>query len=113
MILRQDLAPAASDGCNGTTTSLNISTSVKWTTAGSPYSVKCQINITTGGVLNIDPGVVVQFGGNGRIVASNGGAFRAIGNAIQADQPYIRARGPDSGRVGWHRARRRFIGREP
>lgn len=42
----------------------NITSNTTWTTAGNPYHITSNVNVTTGNTLTIDPGVTVYFDGS-------------------------------------------------
>lgn len=55
-----------------------ITTNTTWDLAGSPYTLTCDVRVLTGATLTIDPGVVVLFQPNTKLVAE-GGEVVAIG----------------------------------
>ncbi|RME46626.1 MAG: DUF11 domain-containing protein, partial [Caldilineae bacterium] len=59
----------------------DITSSMTWTVAGSPYNIQTNtVSIITGAVLRIEPGVRVQFAANARLEVG-GGKLVAIGTA--------------------------------
>jgi hypothetical protein len=69
---------AAAPGAQATNVCGPINVNTTWTSINSPYVLTCDVVVTGGATLTIDPGVVVQFGPNMRLKAQNG-TISAIG----------------------------------
>jgi len=63
----------------------NVSMNTTWDLGGSPYILQGDINVTSGSILTIDPGVIVKFNAGAKLETHAGGSIVAngtVGNEI-------------------------------
>jgi hypothetical protein len=81
----------------GQTHTGTISTPVTWTRSNNPHRVTSSVNVSTGGELTLQPGVIVCFSQYTSLQATSGG--RLVAQGLDTAQIVLTARDPV---VGWY-----------